>query len=103
MACASRGSIPASREFARALAVLAKTDKVDARVLAEMGLRPSLEVATPPDPAQVRLADVLRRRKRLVEMRKAEKNRRHGAGQSEASPGAPSSPPAPNSSAPFPA
>lgn len=72
-----------AREFARALGVLAKTDKVDARVLAEMGLRLPLEITAPPDPARVRLADFLRRRKQLVEMRKAEKNRRHGAGQPE--------------------
>lgn len=72
-----------AREFARALGVLAKTDKVDARVLAEMGARLPLETTVPPDPARVRLADFLRRRKQLVEARKAEKNRRHGAGQPE--------------------
>ncbi len=72
-----------AREFARALGVLAKTDRVDARVLAEMGLRLPLEITAPPDPARVRLADFLRRRKQLVEARKAEKNRRHGAGQPE--------------------
>ena len=70
-----------AREFARATGVLAKTDRVDARVLAEMGQRLDLEVTTPPDPARVRLADLLRRRKQLVEMRKAEKVRRHSAGQ----------------------
>ena len=72
-----------AREFARALGVLAKTDKVDARILAEMGRRLPLTVTPPPDPVRVRLADFLRRRKQLVEMRKAEKMRRHNAGQPE--------------------
>jgi transposase len=70
-----------AREFARALGVLAKTDRVDARVLAEMGRRMPLTLAAPPDPARARLADLLRRRRQLVEMRKAEKVRRHSAGQ----------------------
>lgn len=70
-----------AREFARALGVLAKTDRVDARVLAEMGRRLPLNLTTPGDPARARLADFLRRRKQLVEMRKAEKVRRHSAGQ----------------------
>jgi transposase len=72
-----------AREFARATGVLAKTDRVDARVLAEMGQRLELEVTVPPDPDRVRLADLIRRRKQLVEMRKAEKVRRHSAGQPE--------------------
>jgi transposase len=69
-----------AREFARATGVLAKTDRVDARVLAEMGRRLALPVTAPSDPDRVRLADLLRRRKQLVEMRKAEKVRRHSAG-----------------------
>lgn len=72
-----------AREFARAIGVLAKTDRVDARVLAEMGRRLPLEVTVPPDPARLRLADFLRRRKQLVAFRKAEKLRRHSAGQPE--------------------
>lgn len=72
-----------AREFARACGVLAKTDRVDARVLAEMGRRLPLEVAAPPDPERTRLADFVRRRRQLVEMRKAEKVRRHSAGQPE--------------------
>jgi transposase len=39
-----------AREFARATGILAKTDRVDARVLAEMGSRLPLEATTPPDP-----------------------------------------------------
>jgi len=72
-----------AREFARATGVLAKTDRVDARVLAEMGSRLSLPVTAPASLARVRLADFLRRRRQLVEMRKAEKLRRHSAGQAE--------------------
>lgn len=72
-----------AREFARACGVLAKTDRVDARVLAEMGLRLPLEITTPPDPERTRLADFVRRRRQLVEMRKSEKVRRHSAGQPE--------------------
>lgn len=72
-----------AREFARALGVLAKTDKVDARVLAQMGQRLPLTITEPQEPARKRLADFLRRRKQLVEARKAEKLRRHSAGQPE--------------------
>lgn len=70
-----------AREFARALGVLAKTDRVDARILAEMGRLLPLMVTAKPNPERTRLADFLRRRKQLVEMRKAEKVRRHSAGQ----------------------
>ena len=72
-----------AREFARALGVLAKTDKVDARVLAQMGQRLPLTPTAPQEPDRKRLADFLRRRKQLVEARKAEKLRRHSAGQPE--------------------
>lgn len=70
-----------AREFARATGVLAKTDRVDARLLAQMGRMLEVEATTPPSPERVRLADFLRRRSQLVEMRKAEKVRRHDAGQ----------------------
>jgi len=72
-----------AREFARATGVLAKTDNVDARVLAQMGQRLPLPVTEPPSPTRLRLADFLRRRRQLVEMRKAEKLRLHSAGQDE--------------------
>lgn len=72
-----------AREFARALGVLAKTDKVDARVLAQMGQRLPLTVTEPQEPQRKRLADFLRRRRQLVEARKAEKLRRHSTGQPE--------------------
>lgn len=72
-----------AQEFARAIRVLAKTNRVDARVLAEMGYRLALPITTPTSPARRRLADFLSRRRQLVAMRKAEKLRRHSAGQTE--------------------
>jgi transposase len=60
-----------AREFARATGVLAKTDRVDDRVLAETGTRLALPVTIPVSPARARRADFLRRRRQLVEMRKA--------------------------------
>jgi transposase len=54
-----------AREFTRATGILAKTDRVDAHVLAEMGSRLPLAATTPPDPDKVRLADFRRRRPRL--------------------------------------
>ncbi len=70
-------------EFARATGTLAKTDRVDARVLAQMGAALDLPVTIPLSSARARLADFLRRRRQLVDMRKAEKLHRHSAGQPE--------------------
>lgn len=64
-----------AREFARATGRLAKTDRIDARTLAEMGsclkLAPSLKV----DPARRQLADLVARRADLVAIISAETNR----------------------------
>lgn len=73
-----------AREFARATratGTLAKTDGVDARV--QMGAALDLPATIPLSPARSRLADFLRRRRQLVDMRKAEKLHRHSAGQPE--------------------
>lgn len=67
------------REFARAFGQLAKTDWIDAQVLALFGLRLQPEVRVLPDEAALELADKLARRGQLVDMRAAEKNRRHRA------------------------
>ena len=67
------------RDFARASGQLAKTDQIDAQVLALFGLRMQPEVRALPDEAALELADKLARRGQLVEMRAAEKNRRHRA------------------------
>lgn len=54
-----------AREFARATGRLAKTDKVDACVLAAMG-RLDLKPTEPVDPARRRLCDLIARREDLV-------------------------------------
>lgn len=67
------------RDFARSSGQLAKTDQLDAAVLAVFGLRMQPEPRALPDEAAQELADKLTRRAQLVEMRAAEKNRRHRA------------------------
>lgn len=64
-----------ARDFARAAGYLAKTDRLDARMLAELGraLRPT--PAEPADPARERLGRLHRRRDQLVAMRKQERTR----------------------------
>lgn len=64
-----------AREFARATGLLAKTDRVDARMLARFGATlepPPTQEATA---ERQRLAALLQRRNQLVEMRKQEKTR----------------------------
>ena len=65
-----------ARDFARAAGFLAKTDAVDARMLAAMGgaLRP--QAAAPADPVRERLARLHKRRDQLVAMRQQERTRR---------------------------
>lgn len=65
-----------SRDFARALGVLAKTDRIDARVLALFGATLELEPDRPKDKALQGMEAWLTRRQQLVEMRVAEQNRR---------------------------
>jgi transposase len=80
-ACRERGVAYArvnprqAREFARATGRLAKTDKVDARVLAEMGRTLNLRPAGPADPARRRLAELVARRADLVGLITAETQR----------------------------
>jgi transposase len=61
------------REFAKGLGILAKTDKIDARVLARFGevTLPRLAVKTTEN--QEELSQLLSRRRQLVELRKLEK------------------------------
>jgi transposase len=63
------------RQYARASGELAKTDSLDAQILAEYGknMQPRLFVAK--SEAGRRLSALIGRRKQLVEMQKAEKNR----------------------------
>lgn len=61
-----------AREFARATGRLAKTDRVDARVLAEMGRALALRPTPPADPGRARLAGLMGRRDDLGAMLRAE-------------------------------
>ena len=64
-----------AREFARATGKLAKTDRVDAWVLAEMGRKLDLKPTPPVDAERVRLSDLVARRAALATTIRAEKNR----------------------------
>lgn len=63
------------RDFAKATGQLAKTDRLDARILALFGERVRPPVRPLPDEATRALESVLTRRRQLVEMRTAESNR----------------------------
>lgn len=67
------------RDFARATKQLAKTDAIDAKILALYGQTFKLEPQALPDPAQQRLKNLVRRRQQLVKARTAENNRLHQA------------------------
>ena len=64
-----------ARDFARATGRLAKTDRVDAAVLAGMGRALRLEADAPADPARDRLARLARRLEALKNMDKSERQR----------------------------
>ena len=64
-----------ARDFARASGRLAKTDKVDAAILARMGRALAPEPTPSADPAEARLAELVARRDALGGMRKAETQR----------------------------
>lgn len=63
------------RDFAKALGRLAKTDAIDARVLALFADRVRPEPRPLPDPAQQALTALVARRRQLVDMLTAERNR----------------------------
>ena len=63
------------RDFARATGALAKTDVIDARILALFGLRIKPEVRLLPDKGAREMISLLARRRQLVEMLIAERNR----------------------------
>ncbi len=63
------------RRFGEGLGVLAKTDPLDARVLALFGERARPPRRPLPGPRQRAMADLLRRRRQLITMIVAEKNR----------------------------
>lgn len=66
-----------ARDFAKSLGRLAKTDKIDAAVLARFGeaLRPEPQIM--PSEQTIQLQALLVRRRQLIEMLVAEKNRMH--------------------------
>lgn len=64
-----------ARDFAKAMGQLAKTDKVDARLLALFGERIRPEVRPLKDAEQQLFSQLLARRRQLVDMRVAEQNR----------------------------
>ena len=63
------------RDYARALGYLAKTDRIDARVIAEFGQRGRYKLWQAPDPAVRELAELITRRWQLIAQRNAERNR----------------------------
>lgn len=65
-----------ARHFARATGRRAKTDAIDARMLAALGQRMPLRIETPADAARIRLTALSRRRDQPVAMRKQERTRR---------------------------
>ena len=64
-----------ARDFARATGRLAKTDRVDAEILARMGQALDLAPTPPEEPDRARLADLIARRDDIGGMIRAEKNR----------------------------
>lgn len=64
-----------THNFAKATGYLAKTDRIDARVLAHFAAAVRPQVTRAPSAAQVALGELVNRRQALVEMLVAEKNR----------------------------
>ena len=63
------------RQFARARGTLAKTDRIDARLLAQFGQALKPEVRPLPDAATQELAELVTRRRQIIQMLTAERNR----------------------------
>ena len=63
------------RDFARATGTLAKTDTLDARILALFGVRVKPEIRPVPDRETREMRSLLTRRRQIVEMLTAEHNR----------------------------
>src|SRR5262249_20614055 len=72
-----------ARDFARAAGFLAKTDAVDARMLAMMAERLRPRTEAPVEPRRERLRALHRRRDQLVHMRTQERARLSEAGDEE--------------------
>jgi transposase len=63
------------RQFAGALGILAKTDRIDAAVLARFARDVRPEIRAIPSEKERELAEILARRRQLIELRAAESNR----------------------------
>lgn len=63
------------RDFARGLGILAKTDRIDAMVLARFGQHVQPRCLAPVPEKQAELQQLVSRRRQLVDLRTAEKNR----------------------------
>lgn len=70
------------RDFAKALGILAKTDAIDASVIARFGQVVATTVRPLPTPEIQEFQEFYDRRSQLVRMAAAEKNHRHAAGAS---------------------
>jgi transposase len=64
------------RDFARATGRLAKTDRIDAKVLGEFARRLEPEPRPLPNPDRLTLRDLVVRRQQLIDMRTQDENRR---------------------------
>lgn len=67
------------RDFAKATGKLAKTDAIDAQILAHFGEAMKPQILAVESEESRQLSDLISRRRQLVEMRTAEKNRRERA------------------------
>jgi transposase len=63
------------REYARSQGLLAKTDRIDARVIAEFAQSPRVQVRELPDAQGRQRAEWIARKRQLVELHVAEQNR----------------------------
>lgn len=67
------------REFARSIGQLAKTDKLDAKVIAHFGAATHPEARKIPTQEEEKLSALMTRRRQVIEMLTAERNRLHSA------------------------
>lgn len=67
------------REFARSIGQLAKTDKLDAKVIAHFGAATHPEARKLPTQEEEKLSALMTRRRQVIEMLTAERNRLHSA------------------------
>lgn len=67
------------REFARSIGQLAKTDKLDAKVIAHFGAATHPEARKLPTQEEEKLSALMTRRRQVIEVLTAERNRLHSA------------------------